>query len=195
MTTRTLSPDTVNSPFVERLLAIREEGKARTERRRQHESAKDVLRSQKFIHSYAFLADVEKAGLALLEELSEELPAEAKITRTFFDGRYHLVMRLEERLRDRDGEVSNRFSRMSFLLSPQAEDGRFEVETRATVRSRDLEGDRYEIPMTDAGLTDLAAFLETRLLAFAQSYFETSGFSRVIEERPDVSWISDSLQA
>ena len=49
------------APGRAQLLAIRAEGAARTARRREHESSREVLRSQNLVRSYAFLADVERA--------------------------------------------------------------------------------------------------------------------------------------
>ena len=96
MTPRSLQPSTTQSPFIERLLAIRAEGVARTQRRRDLESALDARRSEELVHAYGFLDQVEAAAHALLDEISEELPRSARVTRTFFDGRYHLVLRLDE---------------------------------------------------------------------------------------------------
>jgi len=61
------------------------------------------------------------------------------------------------------------------------------------VRSRDLPGGRVETAMDAAALTDLDAFLETRVLSFAQHYFEIGEYSHVSEDQPDVSWMADSI--
>lgn len=187
------SPPETRPGFGERLSAIRVEGRARSERDRAHRSANDMLRTQELMRSFAFLADVEQAAVTLLEDLALELPVTAKVARTVFDGRYQVFLRFEETLRDRDGQTLRAFSRVALLLEPKARDGRFSVECRSTVRSRDLSGDAVTVDMDAAGLERLRALFETRALAFAQHYFESSPYTRVSETDVDGSWLRDSL--
>lgn len=195
MKTTPISLDSAKSNFGERLSAIRLQGKEATQARRAHQSAADVLRSQELVASYAFLGQVERAVIALFEDLAPELPSAPKIARSFFDGRYQVELRFDEDLRDRQGNRTRRFSRMAFLISPDAHQGRFTVESRATARSRDLESEAWMVDMGPEGLTSLEAFLETRVLAFAQRLFEAGELTPAGDAAPDVSWIEDALKS
>lgn len=189
------------SPFTERLLAIRAQGSEASARRARARSAADVLASQELMQSYDFLESVEADAVALLEDLAAELPASAKLSRTFFDGRYQIVLGLEEARGEAgaegQGAAGRSFSRLALLLLPQRKTGRFELEARMTVRNRDLEGMVAAADMDDAGRKRLADVIETCVLAFAQRWFEGGNVKRPdpAGTRPPVDWMKRSLDA
>jgi len=178
---------TIDSPaksqrFGLRLEAIRDASRRRHAARATERSKEQMLRSARMVRALDYLEEVEVAIRSVLDHLLGELPCPPALTRSTFDGRYLLAARLDELLTDRSGRKARHFTRLSFSLEPRAVENRFVIEARATVRERDLPGDRLEIDMTAEGLDALKVFVEARALAFAEGYFADSEFSRATSE-------------
>jgi len=185
-----MNSPTIDSPakrqrFGLRLEAIRDASRLRDAARATERSEEQMRKSACMVRALDYLEEVELAIRAVLDHLGGELPSPPTLSRSTFDGRYQIAVRLDEPLTDRDGRKGRYFTRLSFLLEPRAEDNRFVIEVRSTVRERDQAGDRLEIDMTAEGLDELKVFAEARALAFAESYFSDTELSRGAGEPSD----------
>ena len=191
------TPRLDRAAFGRRLTQIRAEGLARREQVRHARSSTELLRSQKMMGAFAFLDEVDELALECLDQMAGELSGSPKVSRTVFDGRYMAVLRHDEHLADPSGMRGRFFTRLAFLLEPHHDDDTFAIEVRATVRGRDITGGHFTVSMNDDdALARLAAFIETRALAFAQRYFESEGFTAIADEpeaKPEaVAWLDES---
>jgi hypothetical protein len=160
----------MSSAFKDKLRKIRDASAKRSEVQLRLRSEEDLLRSQRTVHAFEFREGVE----AVIEEFAKNLQAEIAgfvLTRGFFEGKYMLALRLDEELRDTQGRPVRAFSRIMFLLEPHADDDRFVMQGKKTVRSRDLESVSCSGTMTAEGQAEFARFVEAQFLDFAESYF------------------------
>src|SRR5215510_2200707 len=128
----------MSSAFKDKLKKIRDASAKRSEIHLRLRSEEDLIRSQRTVQAFEFREGVE----AVIEEFVKNLQAEVPgfvLTRGFFEGKYMLALRLDEELRDDQGRPLRAFSRLMFLLDPHADDGRFVVQAKKTIRNRDLE--------------------------------------------------------
>jgi len=156
--------------FKARLKQIRDASERRTEASQKARSSEDMQRAQKTFQGFEFREKVE----AIIEELAEGFSGEAggfELSRGFYESKYMLALRLDERLTSGDGDKGNYFSRIVFLLDPHIADDAFEVECRKTIRNRDLETTTHAAHMVTDDLTSIAGFLEDQFVAFAEGYF------------------------
>ena len=160
----------MSSAFKDKLRKIRETSAKRSEVQLRLRSDEDLQRSQRTVHAFEFRESVE----AVIEDFAKNLSAEVPgfvLTRGFFEGKYMLALRLDEELRDDQGRPQRAFSRLMFLLDPHADDGRFVVQAKKTIRSRDLETGSTTGTMSPEGQAEFARFVEAQYLDFAESYF------------------------
>jgi hypothetical protein len=160
----------MSSAFKDKLRKIRDESVKRSEVQLRLRSEEDLQRSQRTVRAFEFREAVE----AVIEEFARNLQGEVAgfvLTRGFFEGKYMLALRLEEELRDEQGRAWKAFSRLMFLLEPHADDDRFAMQAKKTVRNRDLETLSSSGPMNPEGQAEFARFVESQFLDFAESYF------------------------
>lgn len=156
--------------FKARLKQIRDASERRTEASQKARSSEDMQRSQKTFQGFEFREKVE----AVIEELAEGFSGEAggfELSRGFYESKYMLALRLDERLTSEDGDKGSYFSRIVFLLDPHIADDSFEVECRKTIRNRDIETTSHAAHMVTDDLASIAGFLEDQFVAFAEGYF------------------------
>jgi hypothetical protein len=160
----------MSSAFKDKLRKIRDASVKRSEVQLRQRSEEDLQRSQRTVHAFEFREAIE----AVIEEFARNLQGEVPglvLTRGFFEGKYMLALRLEEELQDEQGRAHKTFSRLMFLLEPHADDDRFLMQAKKTVRNRDLESLSSAGLMNPDGQAEFARFVESQFLDFAESYF------------------------
>jgi len=160
----------MSSAFKDKLRKIRDASAKRSEVQLRLRSEEDLQRSQRTVHAFEFREGVE----AVIEDFAKNLQSEITgfvLTRGFFEGKYMLALRLDEELRDDHGKPARAFSRLMFLLEPHADDDRFAMQAKKTVRSRDLESVSCAGTMTAEGQAEFSRFVEAQFIDFAESYF------------------------
>jgi len=171
-----------SSSFGSRLEQIRDASRRRRAAAAAKRSEAEILKTQRMVHGFQYLEQVEETIRSVLADLIGELPCAPVLSRSFFDGCYLIAARLEETLVDRSGCKDRYFTRLSFLLNPRSGEERFAVEVRSTVRDHDLASEKIQVEMTVAGLDELKAFIECRVLDFAEAYFADTELSRPFDE-------------
>ena len=167
----------MSNQFKDKLKEIRDASTRRSEAVSKERSADEIHRSQKTVMAFDYRERVERVIDELVAGFLVEAPS-FTLSRGFFEGKYMLALRLDERLMDQQGEVDNYYSRIMFLLAPHSEDDSFGIQCRKTIRNKDLETHSSACPMTDQALPDLAGFIEEHFLIFARGYFGETPLSR-----------------
>jgi len=160
----------MSSAFKDKLRKIRDASAKRSEVQLRLRSDEDLQRSQRTVRAFEFREGIE----AVIEEFARNLQSEIPgfvLTRGFFEGKYMLALRLDEEVRDDQGRPLRALSRLMFLLDPHADDDRFVMQAKKTVRNRDLESMSCSGVMTSDGQAEFARFIESQFLGFAESYF------------------------
>lgn len=166
----------MSTSFQDKLKEIRDAGTRRTAETRQARSRDDMERSRRTVESLEYREKVEAMIQALAANFGEEAPS-FELQRGFYEGKYLLALRADETLFDEDGRSGHYYSRLVFLLSPDAQEGTFGLECRKTIRNRDGETQVLAEAMQADALPALEAFIERHFLAFATAYFSETRLS------------------
>jgi hypothetical protein len=175
-------------PFERRLrqIMVSQDGRRERvleERRRAHRGHAGQL-----LRSHEHMARVERAAADLMSDLGSVLSIPLRLSRRLFDGRYALTVQLDETRADTAGAARRACSRVSFLMQPLPEEGRFRLECRATVHDRELESTATESELSSDDMPSIRAYMERQLLAFAERYCAGDGRDRA-KVGSDVSWM------
>jgi len=172
-----LQDEDVARGFSSRLRAIREDVAVKAAASHRAEVEADLATSARHLAALEFLWQVEAEISPRLADLRTVADGFV-LSRRFFDGRYMLALR-HEAVTDEDEGEEQGFSRLAFLLDPHADEGRFELECRQTVSSGDRGAERREVDLDADGLASLAAFVEARIVEFAEGFFAATTERRV----------------
>lgn len=167
----------MSSAFKDKLRKIRDASAKRSEIHLKLRSDQDLLRSQRTVQAFEFRESVE----AVIEDFVKNFQSEAPgfvLTRGFFEGKYMLALRLDEEMLDEDGAHGRYFSRVIFLLDPHVDEKFFAIQTKKTIRNRDLETTSLTAEMSDKGRKEFATFVEAQFIEFAEQYFGEHSLSR-----------------
>ena len=137
----------------------------------------DLAKSQKTVQAFEFREAIE----AVIGDFVKNFQAEApgfQLTRGFYEGKYMLAMRCDEELTDAAGRTGKYFSRLMFLLDPHVDDRSFSIQSKKTIRNRDLESVALRGEMGEGDHAIFAGFVEAQFLEFAESYFGENSFSK-----------------
>ncbi len=163
--------------FRDKLKQIRDASQKRSEASHKVRSAADIQRSLLTVAAFDYREQLESVIDDFVDNFLTEAPGFA-LTRGFFEGKYMLALRSDERLIDGDGQIGSYFSRLMFLLDPHSNDKTFGIQCRKTIRNRDLETHSHATTMDDSGREELEQFIEAQFLGFAEGYFGETNLTK-----------------
>ena len=176
---KTVETDTVTrTPFPDRLSAIRLSAGQETARNEHRRRNAERLTLQRRVAGLEFVERVEADIQAMLDDLVTELGLTPRRVHRLFDGRFQVGLRWDDPASEDDPRAGPQRSRVTLLLDPRSDDGRFHLEMRATVRGRDLPSDVLEVAVDAEGRQALGAFVQERLLTLARAYLGGRSLSR-----------------
>jgi hypothetical protein len=167
----------MSSAFKDKLRKIRDASTKRSEIQIKLRSEEDLLRSQKTVQAFEFREAIE----AVIEDLVKNFQAEAPafvLTRGFYEGKYMLALRSEEELVDTAGHAARYYSRLMFLLDPHVDENSFAIQSKKTIRNRDMESSAFRGQMSEQDQAGFATFVEQQFLDFAEHYFGDTSLSK-----------------
>lgn len=167
----------MSNAFKDKLKKIRDASAKRSEVHLKLRSDADLAKSQKTVQAFEFREAIE----AVIGDFVKNFQAEApcfQLTRGFYEGKYMLAMRCDEELTDASGRTSKYFSRLMFLLDPHVDDRSFSIQSKKTIRNRDLESVAQRGEMGEGDHAVFASFVEAQFLEFAESYFGDHSLSK-----------------
>jgi len=167
----------MSSRFKDKLRQIRDAGARRSEISHKTRTEEDLQRSRETVKAFEFREGIE----AIIEDMVTNFQAEAPgfvLTRGFYEGKYMLALRLDEKLLDEKGEPDSYYSRLMFLLAPESTSHVFSVQCRKTIRNRDLETVGHVAPMESTEMASFSEFIEEQFIAFAEGYFGETTLTR-----------------
>ncbi|MFH0944279.1 MAG: hypothetical protein V2A76_03700 [Planctomycetota bacterium] len=113
---------------------------------------------------------IEKVILDYAKRFISEVPA-FSLSKSFFEGKYKIEVRCEDLLIRDGGQLRKGFSRITFLIDPEASHTALPVNCKKTVRSRDQEGASTGVEASDESREEFRGFVDDQFCEFASNYF------------------------
>ena len=113
---------------------------------------------------------IEKVVLDYADRFINEVPAFTR-SKSFFEGKYKIEVRCEDLQIDDRGKLGKNFSRITFLIDPEAPHTALPVTCKKTVRSRDNDGGSTAVESSAESLEEFRTFVDDQFCQFASVYF------------------------
>lgn len=158
--------------FQERLRQIREEKDRESKQRREQDTVAEHERLARLELRFERRERIEKMIEGYGDKFIAEVPAFSR-AKSFFEGKYKIEVHNDDLLLDAAGHLTKYFSRITFLLDTQPNQGAIHIQCKKTVRNRDLDSTLSVLEMPAGALEAVEAFVEEQYVEFADAYFSS----------------------